>query len=96
MKLASVMGANLSNPFDEASRERVQEVITEVLETFTVEFLKHYKACHAQLAPPPRQRRTPYACMCVLLPRPCTAPGDEEREGRAPGREGSGRRAVGR
>jgi len=37
------MGAGMSNPFDEASRERVQEIITECMTTFTTEFLKSYK-----------------------------------------------------
>ena len=53
------MGANLSNPFDEASRERVQEIITEVLTTFNVEFLKSYKA-----RPTPRRAPPPTCASC--------------------------------
>ena len=34
------MGAGMSNPFDEAARERAQEIITECCTTFTMEFLK--------------------------------------------------------
>ena len=37
------MGANMSNPFDEASRQRVQEVIEECMTTFSTEFIKSCK-----------------------------------------------------
>jgi len=37
------MGANFSNPFDQAARERCLEIIQTVCTTFTTEFLKSYK-----------------------------------------------------
>lgn len=45
------MGANFSNPFDEAARERALEIIQDVCTTFTMEFLKGYKV--RARAPPP-------------------------------------------
>lgn len=47
------MGANFSNPFDQAARERALEIIQDVCSTFTMEFLKGYKVCARAATPPP-------------------------------------------
>ena len=58
------MGAGMSNPFDEASRERVQEIITEVMTVFTSSFLV---SCELLRRTPRRRAGSPRAC---ALPHP--------------------------